>query len=434
MRLRSFVSPALLSTRFVCIAAPCTLAMCLTAPAVAQSIQGSVLGTARDATGASIPGAQIVLINQTEGTQRTTVANSAGDFEFVDAKAGRYTIQATRDGFDRWVVKDVTLAARQQLRVDPVLEVGSVQQEITVSADSISAINTESASVSATYNAQDVLSLPVNTRASANGTSALNIVGTLSGVQNDHGQFSLQGALPFQTEVSVDGVTVQSATGNQPIGDAFPSSESISEIRADGVLNNAEFGQPGEIAVVTKGGGNTIHGSLFEYHQNAAFDAIPYALPQITTKGKLVANTFGGSFSGPVVLPRLYNGHNRTFIFGAYEGWRHPAQVSNSYKVPSSLMKMGDFSRYTSASTPFNGLRNPFTGGTYGTKLPSINAASAKLLSLYPDPNVGDPSAYSDDSVNNYTVNQDNSAKSDQFDVRGDQYIGGNQKFLSTLR
>ncbi len=421
---------AALSARALCLAVPFTLAAGLAVPATAQSIQGSILGTTEDATGASIPGAQIILRNQTEGTERRTQANSAGDFEFVNAKAGQYTLEVTRDGFNRWVVKDVTLAARQQLRIDPVLEVGSVQQELSVSAVSLSAVNTDSASVSATYNAEDVQSLPVNTRASANGTSALNIVGTLSGVQNDHGQFSLQGALPFQTEVSVDGVTVQSATGNQPIGDAFPSSESISEIRADGVLNNAEFGQPGEITVVTKGGGNTIHGSVFEYHQNAAFDAIPYALPRIATKGKLVANTFGGSLSGPVVLPHLYDGHNRTFLFGAYEGWRHPAQMSNSYKVPSTLMKMGDFSRYTSASTPFTGLQNPFTGGSYGTKLPMVNATSAKLLTFYPDPNVGDPSAYSDDSVNNYTVNQDNSAHSDQFDVRGDQYLGSNQKFL----
>ena len=93
-------------------------------------------------------------------------------------------------------------------------------------------------------------------------------------------------------------------------------------------------------------------------------------------------------------------------------------------------MKTGDFSRYVSTSTPFTGLTNPMTGTSFGTKLPSVNSAAAKLLTLYPDPNIGDPAAYSDDGVPNYQVNQDNSASSNQFDVRGDQYFGANQKFL----
>lgn len=398
--------------------------------ALAQTIQGSIIGTVKDTTGAVVPGAIVTLTNNGEGITRTTTAGDSGDFIFNDSKSGLYTISVTREGFGKWVAANIHLSARQELRVDPSLTAGSVQQEVQVSADAISAIDTDDASVSGTYNAADVLHLPVNTRASASGTSALNIVGTLPGVQADHGQFSLQGALPFQTQVAVDGITIQSATGNSPIADAFPSSESIAEIRTDGVLNNAEFGQPGEISIITKGGTNTIHGSVFWYHQNAAFDAIPYTFPTTKKKPKLIANTYGGSFGGPVVLPHLYNGHDRTFIYGAYEGWRHPSTTTYGYKVPSTLMKKGDFSRYVSTSTPFTGLRNPFTGGSYGTTLPTINAASAKLLSLYPDPNIGDPAAYTDDSVANYIVNKDNSGHSDQFDIRGDQYLGSNQKFL----
>ncbi len=394
----------------------------------AQSIQGTVLGTVKDTSGAAIPDANVVLHNEDDGTDRSLNATSAGSFEFDDTKAGHYSLTITHEGFQTWTVHQIMLAARQELRVDPALAIGSVQQEVQVAADAISDIETDTASVSSGYNNAAVQGLPVNTRASGSGTSALNIVGSLPGVQADRGSFSLQGALPFQTEVSVDGVTVQSATGNTPIADAFPSTESISEIRADGVLNNAEFGQPGEITVITKAGTNNIHGSVFWYHQNAAFDAIPYTYPTTTKKAKLIANTFGASFGGPVVIPHFYDGHNRTFIFGAYEGWRHPSQVTNGYKVPSTLMKQGDFSRYTSGG--FTGLRNPSTDGTYGTKLPAINPAAAKLLSLYPDPNVGDPAAYTDDNVANYLVNQDNSGSSNQFDIRADQYLGANQKFL----
>ena len=397
--------------------------------ALAQSIQGSIIGTVKDTAGAVVPGASVVLTSLDQGTVRTTTSNESGDFQFGDAKAGKYSIEVSLSGFEKWTTSGLLLAARQQLRVDPALSVGNVQQEVTVSAEAIGAINTDNATVSAVYSAIEASNLPVNTRASATGTSAYNIIGTLPGVQADHGQFSLQGGLPFQSEVTVDGITVKNAGGGDtPIADAFPSTEAISEIRTDGAQNNAEFGSPGEVTITTKGGSNTIHGSAFWYHQNAAFDAIPYTYVTTTTKPKLISNTYGGSFSGPVVIPHLYNGHNKTFFFGDYEGWRHPAQETDFYKVPSTLMKQGDFSKYT--STGFNGLKNPFTGGSYGTKLPAINSAAQKLLTFYPDPNVGDPTAYSDDGTPNYQVNKDKSAHSDQFDIRGDQYIGSNQKFL----
>ena len=229
----------------------------------AQSIQGSVVGTVRDSGGAVVPGAAVTLTNLGEGTVRNTVTDGSGSFQFIDTKAGQYSIQVTANGFQKWTATNLSLAARQDLRVDAALPVGNVQQQVNVSGDALSAINTEDPTISGVYNSADVANLPVNTRASASGTSALNIIGTLPGVQADHGSFSLQGGLPFQTEVSVDGITVQGANSNSPIADAFPSSESISELRTDGALNNAEFGQPGEVTVVTKAGTNTIHGSAF---------------------------------------------------------------------------------------------------------------------------------------------------------------------------
>lgn len=394
----------------------------------AQSIQGSFLGTVKDASGAVIPGATVTLKNVNEDTSRSTTSNASGTYQFIDVKAGRYTLEVTRDGFEKWTASDIVLAVRQQLRIDASLTPGSIQQEIQVSGDTVSTIDTDSAAIAATYSGAEVANLPVNTRASASGTSALGVIATLPGVQADHGNFALQGGLPFQTEVSVDGVTIQNANGNNPIADAFPSSESISELRAEGVMNNAEFGQPGEITVTTKSGTNIIHGSAFWYHQNAAFNAIPYTFPTTKVKPKLVSNTYGGSFGGPVVIPHLYDGHNKTFIYGAYEGWRHPSQETKQYKVPSTLMKKGDFSRYVSPG--FTGLVNPTTGGSYGTQIPSINPAAQKLLSFYPDPNVGDPGAFTDDGVSNYVVNKDASGHSDQFDIRADQYFGSNQKFL----
>ncbi len=400
----------------------------ITRQLAAQSIQGSIAGTVSDKAGAVIPSANVKLTNLDEGSVRTAVSNASGEYQFIDTKAGQYSIEIEAPNFQRWTTTGVSLAARQQLRVDASLTVGDVKQEIQVSADTISPINTDTPSVSAVYSAAEAANLPVNTRASKNGTSALGIVATLPGVQADHGSFSLQGGLPFQTEVSVDGITVQNATNNSPVADAFPSTESIAEIRADGAMNNAEFGQPGEITVISKGGTNRIHGSAFWYHQDASLDAIPYTYPTTTKKAKLVSNTYGGSFGSAVVIPHLYDGHDKTFIFGAFEGWQHPSQTTEAYVVPSTLMKAGDFSKYSADG--YTGLTNPFTGGSYGNTLPSINAAAAALLKLYPDPNVGDPTTYVDNGVANYITNKDSSGHSNQFDIRGDQYVGSNQKLL----
>src|SRR6185437_3792506 len=205
------------------------------------------------------------------------------------------------------------------------------------------------------------------------------------------------------------------------------STEAISELRTDGVGNSAEFGQPGEVSIITKGGTNKIRGSAFWYHQNAAFDSIPFGA---ATKPHKVGNTFGAEISGPVVIPHLYNGHDRTFFFGDYEGYRFPQQLASQQVVPTAAMKRGDFSGYTAAG--FSALKNPFLGGTYGTALPSnaISPIAAKLLSFFPDPNHGNVNTYTDGQNPNYYVNQDASKHSDQFDARVDQYLGANQKLL----
>jgi hypothetical protein len=405
----------------------------------AQSTQGSVLGVVKDAKGALVAGAEVTLTSKEEGTARNTVSSGAGSYSFSDVKAGTYTVEVTAAGFEKWSASNVTLIVRQELRLDATLSLGAVQQEVVVNGDSVSAIQTDTATISGSFTADDALNLPVNTRASFSGTSADAILGALPGVQtdNDSGGISLQGALPYQVDVTVDGVTLKNPSGGTQMANSYPSTESIAEIRADGALNGAEFGDPGQVIVTTKGGGNKIHGSGFWYYQNSAFDAIAYTYPTTTTKPSQRGNTFGGSLGGPVVIPHLYNGHNKSFFFGDYEGWRHPAQGTVEAIVPSTLMKQGDFSKYVepdgAGGNSFKGLINPYTGMNVGTALPSgllSSIAQDTLKTFYPDPNIGDPTAYTDDGTPNWQKNVDKSAHSDQFDVRGDQYFGSNQKFL----
>jgi hypothetical protein len=400
----------------------------------AQSTQGAILGAVKDANGAFIPGAEVTLTNTDEGVVRTTKSNETGNYQFLNSKAAHYAVTVTAPNFEKWSTTGVELTARQELRLDVTLTLGAVQQEVVVNGDTATAIETESNSISAVYTKDDALNLPLNNRASSNGTSGLTIISTLPGVQTENGQYSLQGGLPFQTEVSVDGITIQNSEGGGPLKDAFPSTEAISEVRTDGVGNNAEFGQPGEVTIVTAGGTNKIHGAAFWYHQNAAFDAIPFGS---ATKPHKVGNTFGGQVSGPVAIPHLYNGHDRTFFFGDYEGYRFPQTVLDQEVVPTAAMKSGDFTNYfvhdaDGKVVPFGSLRNPYTGGTYGTTLPAsaISPIATKLLSFFPDPNFGDTNTYTDGQSYNYVTNKDASQHSDQFDVRGDQYLGANQKIL----
>ncbi|WP_263351643.1 TonB-dependent receptor [Acidicapsa acidisoli] len=405
-----------------------------------QSTQGSILGTVKDAKGAVIQGALVTLTNTDAGVVRTTTTSGSGDYQFLDAVAAHYDVEVAAPGFENWKINGAQLAVRQQLRIDVSLAVGGVQQTVEVSGDNASAIETDSASINAVYSADDAINLPTNSRAGSNGTSGLSLIGTLPGVQTDgsgsSATYSLQGGLPFQTEVAVDGITVQSATGNSPIQDAFPSTDAIAEIRADGVLNNAEIGQPGEVTITSKGGTNKFHGSTYWYAQNQDFDAIQFGAG---SKPHKVGNTFGARFSGPVVIPHLYDGHDKFFIYGGYEGYRFPQQAPNQYTVPTAAMKTGDFTDYT--ANGFTGLSNPFSGGSYGNALPSsaINSASKQFLQFFPDPNhvatltnggSVPTTSYVDGESPNYYVNQDDSQHSDQFDIRPDKYFGANQKFL----
>jgi hypothetical protein len=395
----------------------------------AQATQGEIQGTVMDNSGAVVPGATIKLTNLGEGATRVTQSDHVGDYHFQDAKAGRYALAVEAPGFQKWVASNVVLVVRQELRLDAHLTLGTVQQVVEVSGEAVSAIETDTPRIGSSYTSDDANNLPVNTRASSNGTSASGILGTMPGVQDDSSGFSLQGALPYQTDITVDGVSVKDNAWSGYFDGAFPSTESIAEIRADGVMNNAEYGDPGQIIITTKGGSNKLHGNAFWYYQSSAFDAVAYTFPTTVTKPSFHANTLGGSVGGPVVIPHFYNGHNRSFFYGAYEAWRYPSQQLLTAKFPSTLMKQGDFSKYT--SNGFTGLTNPFTGGSYGTSIPSVNSIARHVLDdFYPDPNIGDPTAYTDDGTTNWQKNKAANHSSNQFDIRGDQYFGADQKFL----
>jgi hypothetical protein len=170
----------------------------------AQSTQGAIVGSVKDASGAVVSGATVTLTNNDEGAVRTTRTNNIGDYRFQDVKAGHYSSEVAAPNFEKWAVTGVVLEVRQELRLDAKLAVGAVQQEVQVNGDTVSAIETDSPTISGDFTADDANSLPVNTRASFSGTSAAGILGTLPGMQADSSGVSLQGALPYQVDVTID--------------------------------------------------------------------------------------------------------------------------------------------------------------------------------------------------------------------------------------
>jgi hypothetical protein len=399
------------------------LVACLSASsAFSQSTFGSILGTVKDASGAVLPGATVTITNTDENTSHPVTSNSKGDYELLNVLPAHYAVSISAKGFETFTATDLMLVARQTLRVDATLQVGQMSEVITVDSSEQGVIATDTQVIQETFDPQQLLDLPANIRANGN-TSPYQLIQVLPGVQSDDsGNFSIQGGIQSQTQYSLDGISITDVTGNSPLTNAFPSSESIAEIKVQGVGNPAEYGQMGDVTTVSKSGTNELHGALFWYSQNAALNAVNFGE---LTKPKLIANDFGASFGGPVVIPHLYNGKNKTFFYGTYEGFQYPKSTTVQDTVPTQDERNGDFS--TEVAVNGATLINPITGMPFpNNTIPSslVSPVAQKILSLYPLPNAGDLTAV---HSANFIANRDTTYDSNQYDIRIDQYITSKQ-------
>ncbi len=382
--------------------------------AVAQSTFGTILGTVKDNSGAVVPNAKVRVTDTDENTNREVTANGNGDYEFVNTKPGHYKLEVSAAGFQDFTATELSLVARQTLRVDVSLQVGQVSTAVEVEA-AAGVITTETQTVQSSLDGNALVTLPGNVRGAGGSTSPYALIAALPGVQpDDSGNFSIQGGIASMTQFSVDGISITNVGGNQPLNEAFPSMESIAEIKVQGVGNNAEFAEVGDVTTISKSGTNEFHGGLFWYHQNSALNATAFGQQ---TKPRLISNDFGASIGGPVLIPKLYNGKNKTFFFGTYEGLRLPRAETIQNEVPTQAMRNGDFSASgIIVKDPTTGL--PFANDQIPTN--RINSVAMGFLALYPLPNVGNLNTV---HAANYTTNKDDSINSDQYDVRIDHYL-----------
>jgi Carboxypeptidase regulatory-like domain/TonB dependent receptor len=355
----------------------------------AQSTFGDIVGMVQDQSLAAIPGSMITLQNVDENITQSTVSDASGAFQFLNLKPGRYTIVASLPGFADYTLKDISLEARQVLRVTAKLVVASVAESVQVNASALVA-NTENATLADSKIMADIVALPLNSRAVS--TSPLAALATSPNVVKDsQGNISIGGATASMVGFSVDGISTANVRQNGALQNAYPSLEAIREMKVTGFNNNAEFAQVGDVTFTTKSGTERYRGSLFEYFQSDALDAPIYGF---TDKAPKQFNTFGGSVGGPVVLPGLST-HEATFFFLDYEGNRKSTSTPELLLVPTAAARSGNLSALAAPGTP---VMDPFTGLPYANNtIPSggacasardcVNPVAQGVLQYYPLPN-----------------------------------------------
>jgi hypothetical protein len=375
----------------------CTLL--LSSAAVAQLSNSGIKGTVHDTTQGIIPNAMVTLTNSGTGEHREDHTNREGYFDFTALPPGEYEIKVTQEGFAEWAGK-LTLRVAQQATVDASLKVASAQVSVNV-VDSTPVIERSEATLSDVKEAVRIQALPLSDR---NFLTVLNftpgvVANGFAGQGN--GYTRVNGIPGGAMDYLVDGQTASERVTNELQRTPQPL-PTIQELKVTTSNGSAEYSRPGMVEVVTKSGTNQLHGQFFELNRISALQA--KTLGQVSVNS-LVHNEFGGNLGGPVVIPRLYDGHDRTFFFVDVEGIRERSAATARFTVPEANWKTGDFSNFVDSqgapvviydplTTRFDAttksyVRSPFPGNRIPTA--RLNPIAAKIMGYLPDPNIKVP-------------------------------------------
>ena len=366
------------SVRHLSIPLICAAALAVSAsPAAAQSLFGSILGTITDNTQAVVPHATVKILSLETGAVRTVTTDTAGDYQAPALPVGNYEISCELPGFKRAIISGIKLEVDQRARIDIRLEVGSIDQKVQVTA-AAALLETDTASQGTVVNSQTITDLPLNGRDFQQlATLGPGVVAPVAGATNAS-YFSVAGTRGISNSFMMDGATNTNSNANVTF--ISPSIDLIEEFKIQRNTFSAEFGRgASQINVVTKSGSNIIHGSLFEFLRNDALNARSFFDP--ANKPQLRLNQFGGTVGGPVLLPKIYNGRNRTFWLFNYEGKRQRVPNTRNSALPTQAQLGGDLSTIAAAS-----IKNPLAGGAVfpGKQIPaSLIDSTSKVFSSY---------------------------------------------------
>src|SRR5579864_9178618 len=304
-------------------------------PVAAQLPTGTILGTVKDSSGASIPGATVTVRNTETNLTKTAMTEQDGSYRFPELAVGRYEITASAAGFRTETHTGLNLEVTQQGVVNFTLQVGSTAQQVTVSSE-IPMVNTQDSTLGGTVNETKMAELPLN------GRNYIDLALYKPGVNQDKNQrnssgtsFSVNGAPVRSNNFTLDGAILQGSTGRSPVaGDSGNALglDGIKEYRIVTGTFQAEYGlaMGSQMVAVSKGGTNQFHGDVFEYFRNSALDANDFFQNEAGSPiAPLKKNQFGGAFGGPIKK-------DKTFFYAVYEGVRLNLGVPINNIVPAA--------------------------------------------------------------------------------------------------
>ncbi len=299
---------------------------------LAQSDRGTITGTIADPAGAVVASAAIEATNVETGSVFPVASSSTGNYTIAELPAGTYVLNVTVSGFKKYVRPGLIVQAAQTIRVDVTLAVGNTSESVTVNAEA-PLLETESGAVSSTISTQTMDTLPL-LEIGTNGAGIRNPYNLLALVPGAYFAPPTPGAVGSPDQINggrggsetvlIDGMDATNALGQGADAQTQPGQDQIQEWTVQASNYAAEFGQAGQAVynVTMKSGTNQFHGSVFEYWQNAYLNAgQPFTN---NGNGKLVTpantqNDYGMTFGGPVWIPKIYNGRNKTFFFFNWE-------------------------------------------------------------------------------------------------------------------
>jgi carboxypeptidase family protein len=309
---------------------------------------GTILGTVTDNSGAVVAKAGVDVVNVATNVTKHTETTASGDFTVPYLAPGTYRVTVQSHGFQKSVVDNISLVVGQEARADVSMKPGAVTESVQVEASAV-ALDTDSSAVSQLVSQKQVEELPLNGRNFLNllfiGAGAVQTVGEQGQMRQGAGNaISINGGRPESNNYTLDGLINTDTSLNTPA--VVLSQDAIQEFKVASENYAAEYGySANQVNIISKSGTNQLHGSIFEFARNDAFDAFtPTPFQTTPTKPVLRQNQFGFVAGGPVYIPKVYDGRNKTFWLVNYEGWR----IGNGYVqngiVPTAAELTGDFS------------------------------------------------------------------------------------------
>ncbi len=433
------------SRRVVAVVAFSLLFVC---SSLGQSDRGAIAGTVLDSTGAAIAGASITITGVDTGSVYKTQSSSSGAYHVNDLAIGRYNVSAEASGFKTSVEKNVEIQINTVASLNITLQPGNVKEEVTVLADAPT-VQTDSSDVGTVVEDKQIHDLPLSLNSTGQSfvrspeTFIFLTPGTIGqGTVGDHPaagvyETKISGGQNFGSEILLDGASVQRMDSGTAFDQTAPSVEALTEFKVTTATPSAQFGHTsgGVESFTTKSGTNKYHGSVFELFRNEALDAnswdndfanaltlesdeaagcnpsVPPCTP-LTPKPRDRQNDFGGALGGPVWIPHLYNGHDKTFFFFAWEQYRNRRGLSNDLlDLPTAAERTGDFSALLGPDTgipdPCNPGQDIFVGEIFdptttrigtggqtcrdafpGNKITNISPVAQKVLGYLPPTNL----------------------------------------------